>query len=258
MRRLQDFLGLGVLFAILALWEGAARSGVVTPDQLPAPSAVAVALYNELRQGDLAIELARTARRVVLSFLLASVVSIPLGFALGRWELLHAAVRPLIEFLRPLPVIAILPIAVFLLGLGDRMAISVIAFGSGWVILLHAMDGIRAIDPVLIDTAKTFQISARRQFFTIILPAASPHLFTGLRLGLGIAVIVTVVVEFASGYGGGLGDYIDTAQGALRIPETYAGVALIGLLGYAIGQCFLWAEHRVMAWHRGYTGRGDS
>ena len=84
-----------------------------------------------------------------------------------------------------------------------------------------------------------------------MLPAAAPSLFTGLRLGLGIAVIVTVVVELATGFGGGLGSYVGTSQGALRIPETYAGIILIGLLGYAIGQAFLLAEGRLMAWHRG-------
>jgi ABC-type nitrate/sulfonate/bicarbonate transport system permease component len=255
MRWLSGWLGLAVLLAILAVWECSARLGLVTPEQLPAPSAIAQALVSELREGGLAIEVMRTARRLAIAFVLASVICVPAGFALGRWELLHAAFRPVIEFLRPMPVIAILPIAVFLLGLGDSMVISVITFGSGWVVLLHAMDGIRSVDPILIDTGKTFQVRGPRQFFTIVLPAAAPHIFTGLRLGLGTAVVVTVVVEFASGFGGGLGNYIDVSQGALRIPETYAGVGLIGLLGYVIGQVFLFAEHRLMAWHRGYTGR---
>jgi len=254
MKRLSGLLGLAVFLAIIGIWEAAARLGLVTPEQLPAPSSIIYALVSEFRDGNLAVEVGRTARRLTLAFVIAGVVCIPAGFALGRWELLHAAFRPLIEFLRPMPVIAILPIAVFLFGLGDGMVVSVIAFASGWVVLLHAMDGIRSVDPILIDTGTTFQISGPRQFFTIVVPAAAPHVFTGLRLGLGTAVIVTVVVEFASGFGGGLGNYIDVSQGALRIPETYAGVGLIGLLGYLIGQVFLFAEHRLMAWHHGYTG----
>ncbi len=164
--------------------------------------------------------------------------------------MLYAALEPVIEFLRPMPVIAVLPLAVLMLGLGDGMAYAVIAFGSGWVVLLHAMDAIRSIDPVLIDTGRTFQVSRTRQFLTIILPAAAPQTFTGLRVGLGNAVIVTVVVELISGFGGGLGDYIGEEQGALRTPEAYAGIVLIGLLGYGMGQLFLLAEARVLGWHR--------
>jgi ABC-type nitrate/sulfonate/bicarbonate transport system permease component len=117
------------------------------------------------------------------------------------------------------------------------------------------MDGARGIDPVLIETGRTFRISRRRQFFTIVLPAAAPRTFTGLRVGLGIAVIVTVVVELISGFAGGLGDYIGQLEGALRTPEAYAGIAVIALIGYVLGQALLGVEHRLMAWHRGFTGR---
>ena len=174
----------------------------MSANQVPPPTDIASALVRELGDGELGPQVLITTRRLVIGYLLAVAIGVPLGFALGRWKLLHAAFEPLIEFARPMPVVAILPIAIFVLGLGDLMACSVIAFASGWIVLLHAMDGIRGVDPVLLDTGRVFRISGWRQFVTIILPAAAPHTFTGLRVGLGIAVIVTVVIELILGFGG--------------------------------------------------------
>jgi ABC-type nitrate/sulfonate/bicarbonate transport system permease component len=254
MKLLNQWPGVVLLFALLAFWETAARLGWMTPEQLPAPTVIFKAGIDGFRNDDLAVEVLTTARRLVISYLLAVVVAIPAGFALGRWRLAYAAFGPLIEFLRPMPVVAILPIAAFMLGLNDRMCFTVIAFSSGWIVLLHAMDGLRGVDPVLVDTGRTFGVSGLRQFFTILLPAASPNVFTGLRLGLGIAVVITVVVELATGFDGGLGAYVATSQGSMLVPETYVGIFLIGLLGYAIGQTFLAFEGRMMRWHRGSRG----
>lgn len=255
MRIISRLLGVLCLLGFVALWEALSRLGIVTPMQLPAPSAIAVAGWGEIRSGDLPEQALLTLRHLTVSFALAAIVAVPAGFALGRSRLLFAACEPLIEFLRPMPVIAVLPIAVLVLGLGDTMIDVVIAFGSGWVVLLHAMDGARGIDPVLIDTGATFRVSRSRRFFTIVLPAAAPMTFTGLRVGLGIAVIITVVVELVSGFAGGLGDYVGQLEGALRTPEAYAGIVAIALIGYVLGQALLGVEHRLMAWHRGFTRR---
>ncbi len=249
------FIGLVCLLALIALWEMMARWGFFTPQQLPAPSAIAVGGWREILSGDLPEQALLTARHLFVGFGLAAVIGIPVGFMLGRSRLFYAALQPMIEFLRPMPVIAILPIAVLILGLGDKMIYSVIAFGSGWIILLHAMDGARGIDPVLIETGRTFRVPRFRQFVTIILPAAAPQTFTGLKVGLGIAVIVTAVVELVSGFAGGLGDYISQLEGAMRAPEAYAGIVIIALLGYGLGQMLLGLEYKFMAWHRGFTGR---
>ncbi len=253
MNKLSRLTGLICLLAIVGLWEAVARLGWVTPQQLPAPSTIAIAGWSDIVDGDMLGQVWLTAQHLAVSFALAAVIGMPVGFALGRVRLLHAALEPMIEFLRPMPVIAILPIAVLILGLGIMMIVSVIAFGAGWVILLHAMDGARGIDPVLIETGKTFRVPRLRRFLTIILPAAAPQTFTGLRVGLGIAVIVTIVVELVSGFAGGLGDYIGTLEGALRTPEAYAGIVLVSLIGYLLGKSLLLLEHRLMSWHRGYT-----
>jgi ABC-type nitrate/sulfonate/bicarbonate transport system permease component len=254
MRWLDRLSGIAVLAAILALWEAAARAGLISPDILPAPSVIAQSFWSEIAAGELTDDLLITTRRFAISYAIASVVGCTVGFALGRWTTLHAALEPIIEFLRPMPVVAILPIALLVLGLGDVMACAVIAFGAGWIVMLNAMDGIRGVDPVLLETGRTFRVSGTRLFWTIVVPAAAPHVFTGLRVSLSIALIITVVIEMIVGLGG-LGDYIRLAQGALQTPETYAGIALVGLLGYALARLFGLAERRLMAWHRGFMHR---
>lgn len=250
--RIIGFVG---LLLLIVVWEWLARLGVVTPQQLPAPTVIAAAGWDEIVAGDLPEQALITARHLVVSYALATLVGIPVGFVLGRSRLLHAALEPLIEFLRPMPVIAVLPIALLILGLGDTMICTVIAFGSGWIILLHAMDGARGVDPVLMETGATFRVSRLRLFLTIVVPAAAPQTFTGLRVGLSISVIITFVVELVSGFSGGLGDYVGQLQGALRTPEAYAGIVTLALLGYVLGQLLLLVESRLMAWHRGATGR---
>lgn len=151
-----------------------------------------------------------------------------------------------------MPVVAILPIAMFVLGLGHTMAIAVIAFGSGWISLLYTMDGVRGVDPTLVDTGRTFGIRGARMFWSIVLPAASPQIVTGLRVSLAISLILAIVIELIVGFGG-LGSFIGISQGAVRIPDTYAGIVLVGALGYLLNQAFRLVEGKIMAWHRGYT-----
>lgn len=241
--------GLIVLFALIALWEVATRTGLVSPNAVPAASSVAQAGMMELLHGDLGKDALVTIRRVLLGFAWACVVAIPLGILLGRSKILLAALGPLFEFLRPMPVVAVLPILIFFLGLGDRMSLTMIGIGSGWYILFNTIDGIRGVDPVLGETGRTFQVSRLRQLWTIYLPAAAPQIFTGLRLALGIAVIIAVLVEMASGFGGGLGSYIATNGGSFRLAEAYAGICMVALIGYVVARLFLLIEQRVMRWH---------
>lgn len=255
MTLLSRVLGFAVLLLIFAAWEMSGRLGLITSEQLPVPTSILAGGWSESLSGDLQEQALLTLRHLAVGFAIAAIVAIPLGFALGRFRLLYAALEPVVEFLRPMPVIAILPIAVLFLGLGNPMIYAVIAFGSGWIILLHAMDGARGVDPILLDTGRTFQVSRLRRFFTILLPAAAPQIFTGLRIGLGIAVIVTVVVELMSGFAGGLGNYIGELQGALRTPEAYAAIVVIAAMGFFLGQIFSLLEYYLMAWHRGFKAK---
>jgi ABC-type nitrate/sulfonate/bicarbonate transport system permease component len=211
-----------------------------------------VALARAFVSGEILQDLRITLQRFIAGYAIASLVGIPLGLALGRWRILHASLEPVIEFFRPMPVIAVVPIAMFVLGLGDALAIAVIAFGSGWISLLYTMDGVRGVHPILVDTGRTFQIAGPRLFWQIVLPAASPQIMTGLRVSLSISLILAIVIELMVGFGG-LGSFIGMAQGSVRIPETYAGIAVVGALGYSLNRIFRVFEARLLAWHLGYT-----
>ena len=193
-----------------------------------------------------------TLRQFGVGYAIAIGAGIPLGFALGRWAGLHAALEPLIEFLRPMPVAGVLPIVLFFLGYRDATAYAVIGLGAGWIVLLHAMDGVRSVDPVLIETGRVFRVTAVRMFCRIVLPAATPQIFTGLRVALGISLTLAVVVEMIAGFGG-LGTYMNIAQGAAQAVDAYAGLVMIGLLGYLLIRLFQAVEHWLMRWHVGFT-----
>jgi ABC-type nitrate/sulfonate/bicarbonate transport system permease component len=243
--------GIAVLLALLCLWEAVTRLGWVSAQVLPPASEVLQTGFSELLHGRLGTDALTTLVRLLTAFFFATLIATPLGILLGLSKSAFEALWPLIEFMRPMPVIAIMPIAIYFLGLGNKMSVTVTAIGAGWLILINTMDGIRAVDPVLIETGRTFHISKMRRLFTILLPAAAPQIFTGLRLGLGIAVIITVVVELASGFGGGLGAYISISSGSFALPGAYAGICLVGVLGYAVARLFLAVEQRVMGWHSG-------
>src|SRR5262249_52123497 len=162
----------------------------------------------------------------IIGYAISIVIGIPFGLILGRWAWVHATFRPLIEFLRPMPVAGILPVVLFFFGYHDATAYAVIAIGAGWIVLLHALDGISGIDPILIETARLFRVSTVRMFCRVALPAAMPHIFTGLRVALGIALTLAIVVEMIAGFGG-LGTYISVAQGAVQVVNSYSGIIMI-------------------------------
>jgi ABC-type nitrate/sulfonate/bicarbonate transport system permease component len=140
-----------------------------------------------------------------------------------------------------------------LLGASSGTRIAVIAFGSCWAVLLNAIDGARGVDPLLIDTGRVNRLGTLELLRRIVLPAALPQIFAGLRIALGIALIVMVFSEMIASTSG-LGYYILTSQRRFLVPETYGGVLLIGLIGWAFSVLFLYVERRVLSWHVGRLG----
>jgi ABC-type nitrate/sulfonate/bicarbonate transport system permease component len=160
---------------------------------------------------------------------------------------------PTTEFLRALPVIAVVPVAVVLLGLGDAMRIAVIAFGVFFPVFLATADGVRAVSLEVRDTATLLHARGLERGLRIYLPAASPSIVAGLRISLSIGLILVVISELA-GSGEGLGVYLRTQQTLFNVRELYAALLFLGLLGYVLNRLFLVVEHRVLAWHRGSLG----
>jgi ABC-type nitrate/sulfonate/bicarbonate transport system permease component len=190
----------------------------------------------------------------VMRFVIGTGVAIVLGIALGvpigqmRW--LRRYTEPLFEFFRAIPPPVLVPVLMLLVGVNDSMKLLVIVSGAIWPVLLNTVEGVRALDPVLGDTSRTYGISGVARLRYVVLPAAAPQIVTGIRQSLSIGLILMVISEmFASS--SGLGFTIVTFQRTFAVPEMWSGVLLLGLIGFAVSLVFQFCERRVLRWYHG-------
>jgi ABC-type nitrate/sulfonate/bicarbonate transport system permease component len=183
-------------------------------------------------------------------FGIATAAGVAGGLVLGLTPIVADAVAPILEFLRAIPVVALLPAALLLFGIGPRMQIAVIVYGTIWPILLNSVVGVRSVDPVAADVARSYRISPLNRLFRIILPAASPHIVAGMRTALSIGITVIVFSEMV-GSTNGIGYQILASQRSFAVPDVWAGMVLLGILGYLVNVAFRGFEHVVLGWHRG-------
>ena len=187
--------------------------------------------------------------RMTAGLAIALVVGVALGTLLGRSRRARLAATPLVEFLRATPPTALLPVAIVALGVGNSMKVFVIAFGCVWPILLNTIDGVAGVDPVLDDTAGAYRVSRRDRIRHVVLPAAGPQIFAGIRLAVFLALILMVVSEMVAGTNG-IGHFILESQRTFDIAQMWSGILLLGLLGYAMNGGTLLVERRLLRWHR--------
>ena len=192
--------------------------------------------------------------RAILAFAICGVLGVGIGLALGLSRWLSDFVDPIVHFARSLPAVTLLPLFLLLLGLDTKMKLSFIVFGAIWPVVLNTMHGVRAIDPLALETARVFLVPWRRRIFQVVLPAASPEIFAGLRVSLSLALILMVVSEMVAATGG-LGFSIVQAQRTFAIRDMWAGVVVLGLAGYLLNGVFLAVENALLRWHRAASGR---
>jgi ABC-type nitrate/sulfonate/bicarbonate transport system permease component len=242
-----------LVLALLALGEGASRSGAVDPAVLPPVTAVVRALAADAAGGEVLPHVEATLRSYAQGFGLALAVGIGLGVLMGALPGCYAVGRILLEFLRPIPSVAVIPIAILLLGIEFKMRTAVVFYATLWPILLNTMYGIYDVDPAYVDTARIFGRRRGDILRTVVLPAALPYVFTGARIASAIALILAVTAEMVAG-SSGLGYYVKSAEMSLRVPEMYGGILLTGVLGYLLNAGFVRLERRALRWHRGFKG----
>jgi ABC-type nitrate/sulfonate/bicarbonate transport system permease component len=247
-------LGFATLLAVLAAWEVASRTRMLTPQFFPPVTEILGTFISLWQNGVFLPHLAATLWRMAVGYGLAAGLGIGLGLLLGRWRGLHDLFEPLIEFARPMPPVALIPVLILLLGIGDEMKIAIVAFAAFFPILLNTIDGVRGVHPTLLDVARTFRFRAADLLRKVILPAALPQIMAGLRISLAIALIVALVSEMI-GATQGLGYFVLQAQRGLRIRDMYAAIVMLALLGYTLNGLFLLLEARILAWHRASTGQ---
>jgi ABC-type nitrate/sulfonate/bicarbonate transport system permease component len=188
--------------------------------------------------------------RLAVGYLVAVLLGVGVGVLIGEHRRLRATVEPVLEFFRAVPPPVLVPVIVLFAGIGDGMKVIVIVSGCVWPILLNTVEGVRAVDGVLIDTARSYCISGFARLRKLVLPAAGPRIVTGMRQALSIAIILMVISEmFAAS--NGLGFAIVQFQRSFAIPEMWSGIILLGLLGFLLSELFRLAERRVLAWYYG-------
>lgn len=201
-------------------------------------------------EGRLATDLIPSVVRLVLGYLLALVVGIALGMAIGSNRRLRLLAEPPLEFFRAIPAPVMVPVLMLFFGIFDTMKIIVIATGCLWPILLNTVEGVRGVDPLLLDTSRVYRLRPQTRLFGVLLRGASPQIAAGARQALSIGIILMVISEmFAAN--NGLGFSIVQFQRSFAIPEMWTGIIVLGLLGVALSLVFRVAEHLVLGWYRG-------
>lgn len=243
-RRSRGFL---LIVALLALWEASARLGWVNSSSWPPVSGVVIALIKGWANGELLELTASTLRRMAIGYAFGCAAGIALGSLLGidRWA--RYALKPIIEVLRPIPAPAIVPALILFLGVDDLLKVVVVALACFFPVFLNTLSGIAGVDTVLLETAQTFRISRFQTLIRVILPAATPTILAGMRVAVGIALVVTVISEMIAG-SAGLGYYIVQMQYALRPEPMYAAIVSLSALGFLLNTIFLALDRRWVPW----------
>lgn len=235
----------GVAFAafLAALWTGVCASGVVPEGQLPSPYEVLQALFAESPR--LPAPALATLRRTLLAFLLGGLGGVALGLGHGVFPVFRKTTALAIEGLRPLPSVALIPLGILLYGMGDPLNIAVAAFACAWPCFISARDGVRGVNPMLLDTARTIGLGRVQTIGCVILPAAFPAIATGLRIALGVAFAVEVSVELVIPRQG-LGALASTAALAGESALLYAAILATGLVGLLLNHLLRRATQRLL------------
>jgi ABC-type nitrate/sulfonate/bicarbonate transport system permease component len=237
----------GVLLAALG-WEAATRLGVLDTSAIPPLTTVLDALWSELGTGDFWTAVLRTLESTLLGLLIGVAIALPLGLALGLSTTAFRSTRFVVEFLKPIPVVAILPLVLLIYGTTLQMKLVLIAFGTMWPLLIQVLYGVRAVDPVVSATALSFRMSRARRLVHVVLPSAAPLIATGLRVAAVSALILSIVTELVGG-AQGIGFEIARAQLSANYPKLYALVLVSGVLGLALNAAVERPERRLLHWH---------
>lgn len=238
----------GFLFvvAVTIVVELLARAGLLST-YFPPPSAIIVALWQGLANGDISSQIGTTLLVFAESLVLASVLAVIVGVLMGAIPVVYDALKTIVELLRPIPSVAMIPLAILFLGLGAPMRVAVITYAAFWPLLINTLYGVRAVDPVALDTARNFGVPPFEALYRVTLPAALVNIATGLRVSASIALVVTVTTELVAG-NSGVGFYVSQMEQASRVPQMYAGILLTGILGYLINMLFFELERKVVFW----------
>jgi ABC-type nitrate/sulfonate/bicarbonate transport system permease component len=238
---------IGVL-GVLVLLELIVRVGIIPSRYFPPMTETFSTLFGQLGEGSFWTAVLDTLQGWALGLGIATLIAVPLGMLIGFNEYVYRGLRPIIEFLRPIPSVALIPLAILAFGTGLQSKVFLAAFAATWPLLIQAVYGVRDLDPVQRETARSFRIGRRDRLLRVSLPGAIPYIATGLRISSATALILAVTAELVIG-APGLGRAINAAR-AGGVPDLmYALTIATGLLGWALNSVMVRLERRVLHWH---------
>jgi ABC-type nitrate/sulfonate/bicarbonate transport system permease component len=234
--------------AALGFWELISRTGVISQQDLPAMSTSFRELWSLMQTGDFWTAFAQTVRGWALGLGIATALAVPIGILLGSSDFAASAFRVPIEFLRPIPSAALIPLLFLTLGTTLKSEIFLATFGAFWPLLVQTMYGVRDVDPLALDTARSFGVGRLERLYRIKLPSAVPYIATGLRISSTVALILAFTAELFMGIPG-LGQKVNFAQAYGLEEQLYAYALATGFLGVAIHFVSTAVERRALRWH---------
>ena len=240
--------GVGILLLIWLVF------GAV-PDQTSIPTLPATiqALFGELGDPNYWGAIGDTLQTWFVSLVIGSVIGITLGILAGLNVWMERSIAAPVEFFKTIPIIAVLPLGILVLGTGPSMRMTLVAFAVTWPLLVQTLYGVRSIDPMIRDSARSIGVGPVRTFFSVVLPSASPFIATGVRVAAAMALVITIVIELVAG-GSGLGVEISNAElsGVTALPTMYALILTTGVVGMLLTGVIGAVERRLLAWHTTY------
>jgi ABC-type nitrate/sulfonate/bicarbonate transport system permease component len=249
---LHTLIRLALIGAGLLGWELVTRSLQVV--YFPPPSTILARSAELWLTSEGAGDILPSLGRLGLGWALAAAVGVALGLVLGRSAVLSELVGPLVHFGRSVPPAALLPVFLLFFSIGTPVQLAAIVYGVLWPVLINSIDGARFVDAQYLDTARVFKLSPLRRLTGVVLPAASPKIFAGLRLSVSLALIMMVISELYASTEG-IGHRMREAEGAVDIPAMWSGIVLLGVLGIALNGLFLLVEQRALRWSRTRAAR---
>ncbi|WP_371381636.1 ABC transporter permease [Sporomusa aerivorans] len=232
---------------LLLLWELAARLGFVDTRLLSSPTLILQAFFPLLFSGELIYNTWVSVLRVILGFLAGAIPGILLGMSMGLSPFVRSALEPMIAATYPIPKLAIMPLILLIFGLGETSKIFTIAIGVFYLVVINTMAGVLNIDKIYLEVAKNFGAGRRDFYLTVALPGALPMIFAGLKLGMGMALILIVAAEMSAAKAG-VGWMIWRAYDMFAIEQMFAALITLSILGYIFSLLLDWLEHLVLPW----------
>ncbi|MGW4421198.1 ABC transporter permease [Streptosporangium sp. NPDC004631] len=244
-------LGAAGLFCLL---ETLGRTGVISPTVFPLASTVLTRAAGLAADPDFRADVVSTLGAWLFGLLLTVVVAVPAGFLLGTLPKVERALRPLLEFLRPIPSVALIPLALVLFSDKFEMEVTLIVYAATWPVLINTMYGLKDVDPLAKETLRSFGFGPLAVLWRVSLPSTAPFIATGVRLAAAVALIVAISAELLAGGSSGIGVFLIEAGGSVEAVEYIVAAAIwAGVIGYVSNGLFVLAERRMFRWYGART-----